>query len=73
MLEPIKRRVERELASLRKLLPEVGAGEDTRQLVAHATSAEEKLHASGVLGAYPEIKQLIGALGSALKSEPVLS
>ena len=70
VLEPIKRRVERELASLRKLLPEVGAGEDTRQLVAHATSAEEKLHASGVLGAYPEIKQLIGALGSALKSEP---
>lgn len=69
VLEPIKRRMERELAALRKLLPEVGS-EGARQLSAQATHTEEKLHADGVMGAYEDIKALIDALGLVLKSAP---
>lgn len=70
VLEPIRRRVEREVAALRKLLPEVGSGEDTRELGARAAATEEKVQTDGVVGAYEDIVALVDALASVLKSAP---
>jgi len=68
VLEPIRRRVERELAALRKLLPEIAAGEAARQVSTQAARTEEKLNAGGVLEAYEDIKDLVDALASVVKS-----
>jgi KAP-like P-loop domain-containing protein len=70
VLAPIARRVERELAALRKVLPEVASGEETRQLSALAATAEEKLRTDGPVAAYRDIVGLVEALASVLKAAP---
>jgi hypothetical protein len=68
VLEPIKRRVERELASLQKLVPEIFAGEEATRLGGQVTTTLEKLRAVGVVEAYEDINALIDTLGSLVTS-----
>ncbi len=64
VLEPIARRVERELVGLQKLLPEVVSPDVAKRLSAQSAATNESLSSGGVLRAHEEIKALIDALGS---------
>jgi hypothetical protein len=68
VLEPIRRRVERELASLQKMLPEVVSGDEASRLGELVHAARGSLRADGVIGAHADIDRLVNALGAVVTS-----
>jgi hypothetical protein len=70
VLEPIARRVERELAELPKLLPLAGVAPNlVQKLTELGSSATESLRTGGALGAYDKTKTLVDLLASAVGPE----
>ncbi len=67
VLEPIARRLERELADLPKMLPEAGVEPNLAQKLAElGSSTTESLRAGGALGAYEKTKAVVDLLAAAV-------
>ena len=62
VLDPIARRLERELISLRAMLPEAVPPGMANQLVAQTEGARELLRSGGALAGYEQLKELIDVL-----------